>query len=746
MLLNAIVFDAAMTASAALARLARNGLWLDPRQAEASRWIQVNSGRLGRPFDEVASKLARDPHNVGAAIRRQWYASVLWYPRSALDVLRACASAAPDELLVVALGLREEDARSPVRASRDGREPESEGVVFEAGVPIAVNFAEPAFGRVPSTMSGGDGGRLPDAARSIPALDDGGAAVGAMDGNAAAYDDYGASRSTRGAPAPAAPIDVRAWPRVEAPDYVPAQHVFDVIVGFGAARQARVAGGPLSLQVPAGTRTVELRVELVVDGVDALDGWTRAMTVDVTNPAAAKVTFQLRGRDVAGPEPVHLTMLEVRYVYCGSICGHASRPLVIGHVTAPTLDIPAHFGTPWLAQPAMTSSLAMQPAADAPDLTIELAKPDGNGANGRFVCRLLSPHAIDLDAGPHEIDLGDDAKTFARALVDQVRQYARSNLADNLFRSYGDLIAEKLPPAVFDALQKIATRVAPQPPMVLLASAEPYVPWELARLPVPLDPKRPPYLGAQTLLGRWMRGSSAPSASGGRARAEKPATQPPAAIRVGVMAVMAGLYKPEAGLRRLPSAEEEAKTLAATYDAIALAASPQALRQLLDAKLERGFEAVGGADAVHFAGHGDFDPSRVDSSVLFLSDGTPLSSLLFRSASYGGEQQPLIFLNACMIGVGGELLGDMGGFPGNCLRGGFGGVLGALWEVDDKVAAQVALEFWRRALPKDGKSEPVASILRDLRAKYAAGDQRDANYLSYVYYGHPRLTLQRAAP
>jgi CHAT domain-containing protein len=213
------------------------------------------------------------------------------------------------------------------------------------------------------------------------------------------------------------------------------------------------------------------------------------------------------------------------------------------------------------------------------------------------------------------------------------------------------------------------------------------------------------------------------------------------------MAVMAGMYQATAGLRRLPEAEAEANELRGRFDAVPLAASLQSLKQLLDAKLEHNFHAIGGVEAVHFAGHGDFDPTRPDGSVLFLSDGRPLSSLLFRSANYGGERQPLIFLNACMIGIGGELLGDMGGFPGNCLKGGFGGVLGALWEVDDRVAKDVALEFWRRAMPASGKPEPVAAILRDLRAKYVVDPATVpiATYLAYVYYGHPRLTLERSA-
>jgi hypothetical protein len=183
------------------------------------------------------------------------------------------------------------------------------------------------------------------------------------------------------------------------------------------------------------------------------------------------------------------------------------------------------------------------------------------------------------------------------------------------------------------------------------------------------------------------------------------------------------------------------------YDGVPLAASTTSLKRLLDADVEHGFERIGGVDAVHFAGHGEFDPARPDSSVLFLSDGFPLSSMLFRSAKYGGTHQPLIFLNACMIGIGGQLLGDMGGFPGNCLKGGFGGVLGALWEVDDATAGEIAVDFWKRAMGSGGKAgEPIGAILRDLRARYVGGSPSpESTYLAYVYYGHPMLTLERPA-
>ena len=709
-MLTAIALDSEMTARAALRRLARNGLWLDPGQAEAAAHISEQAARVrhARPLDEMARRLARDPTQFSCAIRRQYDANILWYARPAFDVLMECANANPDAKLLHVLNLHESDSRPTMSVTNAALAP-ADGVVLDGSQPVGTGAA-----RIGEGTGAGTGGSRRAVRRS----------------------------ATPGAPSreTAAVRDVRAWPRLDAPDYVPASTPFDVVVGFGAAPQAGVAGGPITMEAPAGVATIPLTVSLVCEGVDSPAGWSQPITVVVDNPTAAAVRFSLTGRPPSGAMPVTLTMLEASFIRDGSIIGTASRPLVIGQpaVIGPPADI--GIGMPWLAQGSTAAPLAAT-VADAADLTIELAKPDRNAANGCYVCKLHSPHQLSVQEGPYPVELGDDAKTFARMVVDQVRQFSGDAIVDNLFESIGDLIAEKLPAEALTAIRDAAAASAPRPPAILIVSADPYVPWELARLNPPVDPTRPPYLGAQAVVGRWLMDGQR-TAPGQTAR---PPAQPPSTIPVRHMAVMAGKYRAESGLRSLPEAEEEAQALVGTYDAVPLAASLQSLKLLLDAKLEQNFEVIGGADAVHFAGHGEFDPAKQDSSVLFLSDGVPLSSLLFRSAKYGDEQQPLIFLNACMIGIGGQLLGDMGGFPGNCLKGGFGGVVGALWEVDDAVAYAIALEFWQRALPAPGKTgEPVGAILRDLRAKYADPNGFESTYLAYVYYGHPRLTLSRA--
>jgi hypothetical protein len=753
MLLDTIVFDAAMSVQAVRSRFARNGLWLDPQQMQAQEWINERAIALGSSVVDIAARLRHDPRGFAVAIRRQWNANVLWYSRSAEAVLIACSTAESGTLQEV-LQLDETDSEATLTLPVVGLPPAvgraaiGTGIVLEGGMPVAVGTTDAGGKNVfqseppPSLFPGSGSGYGSDYYH--------GSGVG-----------RGALRPPTPAPAPAPPAalapatgDIHGWPRLDAPSYVPARVPFTVVLGLAATPDANVSGGEIRIPLAEGAAGLDLTVSLIAGGVDALDGWTKALHIERAAPTAATVAFSLIGREPSGPEPVHLTTLEARFVHQGAVCGTASRPLIIGRATERYLSAQPGDGTSWLAQPATATPLDLQQGQPVADLTIELAKPDRNYANGRYVCQLLTPHPILIDASPHEIDLGDDAKTFARYLVDQVRQFSKDPIVDSALTAAGNLVAEKLPPAVFDALRGVSARVAPDPPTVLIVSADPYVPWELARLQTPLDATRPPYLGAQTIMGRWLRDPAAPAPktagtpAAGVVAVGKPPGQPPATIGVRNMAVMVGLYRADSGLRALPGAEAEGAALVQNHDAIPLAASTQALKQLLDAKLEHRFQQVGGADAVHFAGHGEFDPARPDSAVLYLTNGYPLSSLLFRSAHYGGAQQPLLFLNACMIGIGGELLGDMGGFPGNCLRGGFGGMVGALWEIDDEVAAKIALEFWRRALPANADAaEPVGAILRDVRARYSPGTDGVpvSTYLSYVYYGHPLLKLERRA-
>lgn len=748
MIHEAIVFDSAMTAGAALERLAHYGIWLDPMHPAASKQIVQRAKVLDIGFDEAAKTFSVPEKKYRAAIRRQWRLRVLWYQKEVEEVLGRCMHASPTTSLLDALDLHEYQSIEGVQVGSTNPRPGQPALVLDGSSVVGVDLpftSPPSVVAVPRPLeTTGEvfrgGAPMPSPAPDVamPPKSRGGWFKLPTRSAKPANGGFNRTTATRGEAA--APVQlVEAWPNVESPASVSAGQLFDVRVGLAAKAQAATGDAPIRLKVEAPDKPIALDIELISYGVEFVEGSSRRLYVNPRQPLANYVSFKLRALAPGAPDGI-VTTIEVRYVRDGTICGVASRPLIVSAANVPQPPA-SEVATVTAANPPASSGIALDHVDPDIDLTIEFAKPDTNDAVGRFACKLYSRHPITVNRGPHDVDLGEDAKSFAKALIDDVRVSQSNQLISSTLGGFGSLISEKLPQAALDALAQVAQIVQPRPPVVLIASVDPYVPWELAKLDPPLDATRPPYLGAQAIVGRWLRPTRQnPNTS------VRPPVNPPAKIAVRDTAVVGGFYGPLSRMRNLPQAEAEAKTLAAAWGTDLLAATPAVIQEIITARIRRANGNATAADIIHFAGHGEFNAGNADSSVLFLSDGTPVKSMNFRDATYGGSStQPLIFFNACMIGTGGELLGDMGGFPGNCLRGGFGGVLGALWEVDDTDAHDLAVEFWRRARPAPGgTAEPVGAIMRDLRAKYASTGRPipAATYLAYVYFGHPTLTLQ----
>ncbi|MBB5471124.1 hypothetical protein HDG32_007280 [Paraburkholderia sp. CI2] len=705
-----------MSAGTALDRLAMNGFWIDSQHAAAHDRIAKVAQRLGQTINVVARSLASDVSATRAAIRLQSGTLVSWYVRELDDVLRLCMQASADTPLFKVLSLGRLGIDPAVAIHGLSAKLTLPAVLFDNGEPVATWL------RPPGTETAAD-------------------LVRDTGPEAADLTILGKERDDK---------DVFAWPRIDAPAFVAALKPFSVVVGFAQQKQPDVAGQPISFPSHNDVEEIDVTIELCTSpSVRALKGWSRALRVSLIHPHSAEVKFELVSDEPADATRPLLTMLEVRYLLGGTVCGTAAKALIITASGAPALWSSKLNVDAWDSLPVEASRITLQADSEAPDLTIEISKPDRNPSSGQFMCQLYSPHTLATARGPFPISLGENAgnaKSFAKALVDEIRIMAHDPMLNMTLVGYAKHIAHCLPNQVFDALREVANSTPDAAPAVLIVSTEPYVPWELAWLENPIDVERPPFLGCQTVLGRWLRDANTGTMPVLNGNAQRPAIHPIAHMTVQNLAVMAAYYKPETGLRRLCKAEDEARIISDRHGGISLPAISESMKDLLGRRLRSRGQLIGGVEAVHFAGHGDFDPTQPEASALFLADGVPLRSTAFRAADYGGALQPIIFLNACMLGIGGELLGDMAGFPGNSLRGGFGGVIGALWEIDDALAHDIALEFWRRALPDPpARGEPIGAILRDLRAKYFpdAIPAPDPTYLAYVFYGHPRLTLSR---
>jgi hypothetical protein len=732
-LLEAVTLDAAMTARQALRRLAKHGYWIDADDVEASAWLEeyaasVRDAALSGASEQQenaagsSDELAIDPAKLTAkqaaallerplkqgrvAIRRQVGSTIFWYARSVEQVLDDLVNATdPDDTVAEALHLHEYTADPWEQASNLDTTTAAQfsGVLLNGQDPVAI-------GEVQLTL--GAPRRTPAGSRGMPTVKK--------------------PRAKRGAKA----VTIRAHPKLDAPREVVVGKPFNFVVGLGASAQRGTrSSGAFTITADPGQETVPIELHIIADGFHVKGSTRPTLDVAVSDPTKARVTVELTALPQA--DDVRTTSLIVHFVRDGVVCGSAGRHIVVEQKKgiAKKIAAAAKGGQRWEDAEMPPPALVLA-STGAADIEVDIAKPDGNTTNGRYKCVIRNAHGVPVPSAPLSIDLGDDAETFAKSVMDMAWRWSSDPLGRRLLENVGSKVATKLPAEFWAMLDAVGKKVTGEgrPATLQLNSAESYVPWELSFVEKPLDPKRPQFLGAQVVMGRWILGDSAIP------------TPPRDTLNVKAMAVVAGMYnKKQSGLNPLPEALKEAQEIAkafATMPAVPLNCTPENFDSLLEAELTHNLMPIGGVEAVHFAGHGYTDPKSPGDAALYLSDGRPLSPFFFCKSKLGKEHQPFIFLNACMVGSAGEMLGDTGGFPGNCLAGGFSGLLAPLWIVHDDVAKNFALEFYAKALAEGG-ARSVAEVVRDLRANYTK-EKPNATYLAYVFYGNPALKLVRA--
>jgi hypothetical protein len=354
------------------------------------------------------------------------------------------------------------------------------------------------------------------------------------------------------------------------------------------------------------------------------------------------------------------------------------------------------------------------PSGGTPDLQITVAR--GNDIAGRqLVWTAHSPHPeVTVPDAPVHKQLDDGAAgTWARRVMQGVE--ARRAAADltAYLRGVQLLVGRQVPREIWTALRS-AAQAAGGHPTVLFATAEPFLPWELAKVPQPWDPDRPDVLGAQTALGRWLYEDEGDVAA------------PAPTVEVADIAVVKGEYT---GGARLPEAEAEADYLVATYGATAVRAETVAVLACLGGTPE--------ADAVHFAVHGKLDQTGVQDGII-MNDRSALDPLSILGVETGRPR--LAFVNACQVGQSEQMLGDAAGVVPSLIQIGAQGVIAPLWKVDDTAAREFAERFYAAVFA--GRTVP--DVLAEERARaLAAADAPRSTVLAYLFFGHPRLTVTR---
>lgn len=198
------------------------------------------------------------------------------------------------------------------------------------------------------------------------------------------------------------------------------------------------------------------------------------------------------------------------------------------------------------------------------------------------------------------------------------------------------------------------------------------------------------------------------------------------------IAVVSGRYKVR---YRLKEAEREAAELREKYSAEDVAAVLPAVRNCLKGKPR--------AEAIHFALHGRYSPADIVREGILLVDQKVLGPVAVSGYKLDeqSDARPLVFLNACQMGMGNSLLGTYSGMSSAFLTAGAAAVVAPLWSVDDGKAHVIAMRFYEEVLEK-GVSP--AEFIRCLRASFREdADVVDATSLAYQFFGHPQLKVLR---
>jgi CHAT domain len=522
-----------------------------------------------------------------------------------------------------------------------------------------------------------------------------------------------AEAATAGAAATAAREPERDPPRsayalLDCPGVVVAGAELDLLVGLSETPTPGVTGGPL-VRPATSVGPYTLSVQVVADGftlVDPAGRWRQELRVTADAPYPS-ITLRLG----ADPSAVPIVTRGIRAIFSvdGQTIGMAVRSVAVAEtpeLARTALELPAEGGVD-IEVPAQPS---------APDLTVRIVHGVSE-SDGRLLWTFeTSDPTIDVPDGPVGGDIGAHPETFARQLIDQIAGHEGRPGLYQYVMGIANTVTDEVPPELWDVLRAVAARTGGRPPTVLFLSEEPFVPWELALVDPPLAPALPPFLCAQARVGRWVLAR------------RRPKLPPPAEVEVRGAAIVSGVYGAE---WRLVDAEQEAAELTAFLGASAV-----------DARLETILSCLEGnppAEVLHVAVHGVYNPGGAREGLI-LVDGTALDPILVKGARLAGA--PFVFLNACQVGSGAKVLGNYAGMAESLLYAGAAGVVAPLWSVDDAVAREVAVRFYRRVVEE---GQPPAEVFRQERARFTDdADGVSSTYLAYQFFGNPAMTMSWA--
>ena len=480
------------------------------------------------------------------------------------------------------------------------------------------------------------------------------------------------------------------------------------LLSYAIAKSEVLGGGSarIRLEAPADVEEVALLVSVQASDFDVLDpdtgrtrNFERVMVNLTAEDAEVRGQFLLRAHhtdaDIA-------TTIYVRF-------SHANLPVGLISLSTKISSMPKRGGGSRATSGSGSLRVSLD-AAPAPDLVIHVNDRD----NGRFEI------AVDRGTGTQRfagLPLGDfpvtgNAWTYAMSVLAKFSsalelrpRERRQERIDGLGLDLWWQLPEQFRDFYWEEMHGQDLSVA-------IHSEEPYIPWEL------IKPQRDQrggemgeMLGLAFPIGRWKQGRHFPDP-----------------LTVSGFAVIA----PQYAATPLTFTAQEASELGRHYGARLVKGEYAAVSDLLRSRE---------IQAIHFAGHGHFDPSLPDASRIELAD-SPLIPSDLRTATIGRSDRPLVFLNACQVGNQGWSLTQIGGWADAFCDVGCSAFVGPYWDVNDLVARKVSLLFYEQL--RGGRT--VGQAMQAIRRRFWTDEEfpYDPTWLAYSLHCHPNVTVRFA--
>jgi len=513
---------------------------------------------------------------------------------------------------------------------------------------------------------------------------------------------------------------VERYPMLDSPDAVPADQEFPIQVSLTQQQQTPEAkimngtatpDGKLVLALPP-TQEDSWKLDVVLSAPGLQ--FTRGSAISSINlprqgDATSAVFFVKAGPKAVANGVVHVL---ATFAYNGGYLARIGRDIQITAATPALTPVTPPSRPVVKVSGAIADTVAtFNPGVPQPDLTL-IIKGDGiivlspylGGDGGTLKDATGFPEWLAQHA-PGSAGRGSESDSPSQ------KQYRAEGFGIQLYDNYAPEVFKK----AFWALVKARGKNFHT---IQIYSDKPDIPWELMK-PVREDGTgRQDFIGIDYSVARWHM-------TDGLMR-----EHPPYSETVQKMFVIAPHYT---GSRTLDAEATETAGLAQLSGYSAVDGNMNALKTLFHNPPQ---------GIVHFAGHGELSATRGDYEIL-LEDGELDTSTWRGMAQADASSHTFFFFNACDVGQTKHSGNFVDGWGPAVLEKGASGYIGALFPVNDQIAAKFSVLFYQ-LIEKQMQVGPadVGETLEHTRREIY-GNTGDPTALAYVLYGDTNLRFIR---